>query len=263
MRASREVEGRVERLEIPFNDLGLDPYGIRKTDLVRAYSVLKLLYRYYFRVRVEGIEHVPARGRAMLVGNHSGGWAIDGLMVMAACFFEMEPPRLVQSMVDKFMGRIPFASTWTARAGHLVGLPENAVHLLEDDRLLLVFPEGARGTAKLYWERNSLVDFGTGFMRLALQTGTPIVPFGFLGGGEAIPTVANLEGLGRRLGVPYVPVTPWGVAVPRPTALQVRFGAPMRFDGNGSEEDGVVLRYVEKIRDAVRGLMDAGLGRTA
>ena len=56
------------------------------------------------------------------------------------------------------------------------GLPEHAVRLLEDDRLLLVFPEGARGTAKLFKDRNSLVRFGTGFMRLALQTGTPIVP---------------------------------------------------------------------------------------
>jgi 1-acyl-sn-glycerol-3-phosphate acyltransferase len=262
LRTASRVRERVDRLEIPFDAQGLDPFGIRKKDLVRSYTVLHALYRHYFTVGVHGIEHVPPRGRAMLVGNHSGGWAVDALMVMAACFFEMEPPRLVQSMADKFLGAMPFLSHLTARTGHLVGLPENAVHLLEKDRLLMVFPEGARGTAKLYWERNSLLDFGTGFLRLALRTGTPIIPFGFLGGGDAIPTVVNLVRLGKRLGVPYVPVTPWGLAVPRPARLSVRFGPPLRFEGTGNEEDGWVLRRVERVRDAVRGLMDRGEARS-
>jgi 1-acyl-sn-glycerol-3-phosphate acyltransferase len=45
----------------------------------------------------------------------------------------------------------------------------------------MVFPEGARGTAKLYKERHSLVRFGTGFIRLALETRCPIIPFAFDG----------------------------------------------------------------------------------
>src|SRR4029077_13360162 len=99
-------------------------------------------------------------------------------------------PRLAQGMLEKFINRVPFASLWSNRCGQFTGLPEHAVRLLEDDRLLMVFPEGARGTAKLYKERHSLVQFGTGFMRLSLRTKTPIVPFGFIGGGEAVPTVA-------------------------------------------------------------------------
>src|SRR5690606_31702790 len=112
-----------------------------------------------------------------------GGFAVDAGMVIASMFFEMDPPRLAQGMVEKFLARSPFAGTLLSRCGQFPGLPEHAVKLLEDERLLMVFPEGARGTAKLYKERYSLVNFGTGFMRLAMQTKTPIVPFGFLGGG--------------------------------------------------------------------------------
>src|SRR3954454_19794555 len=170
--ATREasIDERVGRLELPFDARGVDDFGVSKWHLGVTFRALGLLYKSYFNVRTEGIEHIPPRGRAMLIGNHSGGVALDGLMVIASCFFGMEPPRLAQGMAEKFIGRLPFASTWSARCGHLTGLPEQAQRLLESDRLLMVFPEGARGTAKLWKDRYSLVDFGTGFLRLALRT---------------------------------------------------------------------------------------------
>ncbi|MGF1511149.1 MAG: lysophospholipid acyltransferase family protein [Myxococcota bacterium] len=252
------VRARVDRIEIPFDELELDPFGARKDDIAAMMSFLEPFYRRYFRVRVEGMAHVPARGRAMLVGNHSGGWAVDGMMVVASCFFEMEPPRLVHGMAERFLYRIPFVASLGARTGNFVGLPENAERLLEADRLLMVFPEGARGTAKLFWERNSLLEFGTGFARLALKTGTPVVPFAFVGGGEAIPTIANLYRLGRRLGVPYIPVTPYGVALPRPVPLEIYYGEPVLLDGTGDEEDSVIHRYVDTVKKRIRDLLDHG-----
>jgi 1-acyl-sn-glycerol-3-phosphate acyltransferase len=96
---------------------------------------------------------------------------------------EMDPARLGQGMAEKFLNMLPFASEWSSRCGQFTGLPEHAERLLNDERLLMVFPEGARGTAKLYWERYSLVGFGTGFIRLALATHTPVIPFAFIGGG--------------------------------------------------------------------------------
>jgi 1-acyl-sn-glycerol-3-phosphate acyltransferase len=161
-------------------------------------------------------------------------------------------------MIEKFLNRVPWFSQWSNRTGQFVGLPETAVRLLEDDRLLMVFPEGARGTAKLYKERWSLVGFGTGFVRLALQTGTPIVPFGFIGGGNAIPTVANAYGLGKMLGAPYIPITPYGVALPLPVRLSVYYGEPMVFSGTGSEDDDVIAGYVAEVKAKVKGLMEIG-----
>jgi 1-acyl-sn-glycerol-3-phosphate acyltransferase len=179
-------------------------------------------------------------------------------MFVAAMFLELEPPRLAQGMAEKFINRIPFASTWASRTGQFTGLPEHAERLLEDDRLLLVFPEGARGTAKLYVERNSLVDFGTGFMRLALKTKAPIIPFGFLGGGDALPTFANAYRLGRLLGVPYIPITPYLLPLPLPAQLSVRFGAPLVFEGSGAEDDAVVAGYVEQVKSAIAALVAEG-----
>ena len=126
-----EVEARVNRLELPFNRRGLDPYGISKKDLTRWFSILSWFYKNYFTVTVEGIDNVPPRGRAMLVGNHSGGVALDGAMVLASMLLEMEPPRLAQAMVEKFINLIPFAAQWTSRTGQFTGLPEHAERLLE------------------------------------------------------------------------------------------------------------------------------------
>ena len=253
-----EIAARVDRLELPFDARGVDPFGVSKWHLKQAFRISSLLYRSYFGVRVSGIEHVPPRGRAMLVGNHSGGVALDGLMVIASCFLEMEPPRLVHAMAERFINRFPFASVWASRTGQLTGLPEHAQRLLEDDRLLLVFPEGARGTAKLWKERWSLVDFGTGFVRLALRTRTPIIPFGFIGGGDAIPTVANLYRIGRMVGVPYLPVTPWIAPLPRPVRLEIHYGAPIVLEGNGAEEDEVVERHVEHVKSSIAALIERG-----
>ncbi|MFO0603366.1 MAG: lysophospholipid acyltransferase family protein [Polyangiales bacterium] len=246
------VRARVDRVELPWNRLGLDPYGVSKEHLAEMYTTFGWLYRNYFRVRTFGAERVPPRGRAMLIGNHSGGVAIDGAMLITSAFFELDPPRLAQGMVEKFMSRVPFISERQARTGQFTGLPETAERLLRDERLLMVFPEGARGTAKLYWERHSLVDFGTGFMRLAMKTRTPIVPVAILGGGEALPTVANSRALGSLLGAPYVPIPAYLLPVPLPVRMEVHYGEPMLFEGTGSEDDEVVAAHVEEVKRAIK-----------
>jgi 1-acyl-sn-glycerol-3-phosphate acyltransferase len=254
-----DVAARVDRLALPFNRFGVDPYGVSKKTLVRAFSLSKWFYRTYFAVKVYGIENVPQTGRAMLIGNHAGGVALDAATLIASIFFDMEPPRLAQGMAEKFVNRFPFLSRWSARTGQITGLPENATRLLEDERLLMVFPEGVGGTAKLFNDRYSLVKFGTGFLRLALQTNTPIIPFAFIGGGEAIPTMVNAYNLGKRIGAPYVPITPYLLPVPLPVPLAVHFGKPMRFPGKGREEDDVIHPWVDEVKAEIARLIDEGL----
>jgi 1-acyl-sn-glycerol-3-phosphate acyltransferase len=261
LRIDKEVRNRIDRLALPFDALGLDPFGTSRQHLRIGLTALATLYRHYFSVTTRGMGHVPAQGRAMLVGNHSGGVAIDGAMVIASCLLEMEPPRLAQGMVERFMARIPFLSVWAARMGQLNGLPEHAERLLEAERLLMVFPEGARGTAKLYRERNSLVDFGSGFVRLALKTRAPIVPFAVLGGGEAFPTVANAYRLGRIFGVPYVPLVAYGLPVPLPAKIEIEYAEPLRFSGTGNEDDEIVFGYVDQVKKTIATMVAAGARR--
>ncbi len=253
-----EVAARVEALDLQFNKFGVDPYGIDKNDLIRFVSAFAWVYRFYFKVDVYGLDNVPKRGRAVMVGNHSGGVAIDGAMAMGSMLLDAEPPRLPHAMIDKFIHQFPGFSQFMARTGQFTGNPDQAKRLLNDERLILVFPEGARGTAKLAKDADSLVDFGTGFMRLALETKSPIVPFGFVGGGEALPTIANLKRLGRMLGVPYIPVTKWGVLVPKPTRFQLLYGRPMMFEGTGHERDEVVNGMVDRVKERIGDLIRQG-----
>lgn len=253
-----EIAARVESLDLEFNKFGIDPYGIDKADLTRFISVFAWIYRYYFKVDVFGLDHVPSQGRGILVGNHSGGVAIDAMMVMGSMLLDAEPPRLPHGMIDKFIHEFPLASQIMSRAGQFTGNPDQAKRLLNAERIILAFPEGARGTAKLAKDADSLVGFGTGFMRLALETKSPIVPFGFVGGGDALPTIANLKRLGRLFGVPYIPVTKWIFLVPKPTRFQLLYGKPMYFEGSGHERDEVVNAMVDEVRERIRDLIRQG-----
>ncbi len=256
--ADEEVERAVRRLDVPFNEFGLDPYGISQDHLITFFSLLAPFYRHYFSVKTFGAEHVPESGRVMVVGNHSGGLPVDGAMVLTSLLLALEQPRLGQGMVEKFANRWPFVSHWFSRVGQFTGLPEHAVRLLEDDRCLMVFPEGARGTGKLYRDRYQLVRFGTGFLRLALTTQTPIVPFAFIGGEEALPTVMHLKKAARWIGAPYIPVSAYGLPIPLPISCQVFYGEPLRFEGTGRETDDVIQGYVATVQERIRELIEEG-----
>lgn len=254
-----EVVERIHRLDIPFNAEGYDRFGVSREHLIRFVSALKPVYRHYLRVTTFGADNVPDEGGALLIGNHSGGYAFDAAMVLCSMILEDRAPRLAHGMADKFLSRWPFANTILSRVGQFSGLPEHAARLLNDERLLMVFPEGARGTGKLYKDRYELVRFGTGFMRLALKTGKPIIPFAFVGAEEAYPTVFHLRSLARVFGAPYVPIAPQILPVPLPLACQIYFGEPMYFEGTGDEPDEQVLEMVARVRNTVQRMVEQGV----
>lgn len=253
------VRRRLDELDIPFNPYGFDPYGISKKHLGYFMSFLAVLYRNYFRVETIGLENVPDSGSAMIIGNHSGALPADAGMIISSLFFDKKPPRLAHGMVEKFAQNIPFVSSWFNRIGQFAGLPDHAERILADGRILMVFPEGARGTGKLYKNRYRLVRFGTGFMRIALSTDTPIIPTAFIGGEEAIPQIYHVRRLARMVGAPYWPVTPYIVPLPKPIRCQLRYGEPLVFEGDGTESDSVIAGYINTVRSRIEGLIDEGL----
>ncbi|MBK8266003.1 MAG: acyltransferase family protein [Nannocystis sp.] len=255
---SKDVLERLERLDLPFNQYGMDPYGISKAHLGPFLTLLEGFYRRYFRVHAYGLEHVPDRGAGMLVGNHSGGIPADGGMILASLFLDHEPPRLAHGMVEKFAQEWPFVSQWFSRVGQLPGLPEHAIRLLREGRLLMVFPEGARGLGKLYKDRYNLLRFGTGFMRIALQSKAPVIPMAFIGGEEAMPTLFHANTLAKIVGAPYWPVPPYIVPMPMPLPCEIHYGEPIHFSGTGNEADHVIDGYVERVRDEIAKLIQDG-----
>lgn len=253
-----EVYARIERLDVPFNKYGLDPYGISREHLAMFFSALSWFYTNYFNVHASGAEHIPEEGGALVIGNHSGGIPVDAGMVLTSLIMELEPPRLGHAMVEKFVSRLPFLSHYYSRFGQFTGLPEHATRFLREGRVVVAFPEGVRGIGKLYSERYQLTRFGTGFMRIALDAGVPIVPFAFIGGEEAYPVISRMDGLGKMLGAPFIPVPRHLVPVPMPISCQIHYGEPMRFEGDGSEADDVILGYVAQVRARVHELIEEG-----
>ena len=192
--------------------------------------IARFVYKYYWRVKVTGIENVPSDGRTLLVGNHSGVLPYDGAMVMMAVWEEHPNPRMVRALVLSLMFKLPITGPNLLRFGGVQASPDNAEKLLEQDELVLVFPEGVKGIGKPFSKRYQLARFGRGgFTRVALKTKSPIVPVSIVGAEEIHPMLANLKPLASLFGIPYVPVTPtfpWlgplG-AIPLPSKWHIHF----------------------------------------
>jgi 1-acyl-sn-glycerol-3-phosphate acyltransferase len=253
-----ELEARLARLVAPQNEYGVDPFGLELDFTKAAIAPVLWLYRTYFRVETHGIDQVPT-GRVMLISNHSGQLPLDGAMIAMSLLLEAEPPRVVRAMVEKWAPTLPFVAPFFARIGQVVGTPENCRRLLAAGETIMVFPEGVRGLNKTFDKKYQLQEFGTGFMRLALETNTPIVPVGVVGAEEQAPAFFDFKAAAKLLRLPALPVTLTGVPLPLPVKYHLWFGAPMRFTGTHEDDDTELERRVREVKSAVQSLLQRGL----
>jgi 1-acyl-sn-glycerol-3-phosphate acyltransferase len=162
-------------------------------------------------------------------------------------------------MVEKWVPSLPYVSTFMSRVGQIVGTPENCRRLLEAGEAILVFPEGIRGLSKLWPQRYQLQEFGLGFMRLALETHTPIVPVAVVGAEEQAPALMDLKPLAKLLGFPALPVTVTGLPLPLPVKYRLYFGEPLRFSGRPDDEDSELDKKVRTVKRSIQTLLEQGL----
>lgn len=275
----RDVPGVINKaLEVsrllfphPFTALAkLDPvddFGRDKALEERFRPAMEFLYRRYFRVQTRGIENVPARGRALLVANHSGALPWDAAMLKAAIAFDHPARRDVRPLLEDFVFHLPFLGVFVNRLGFVRACQENGERLLADNELVAVFPEGMKGLGKLYRHRYELQRFGRGgFVKLALRTGTPIVPVAIVGAEETHPTLAKLSLPLPAL--PYLPVTPTFPLMgplgllPLPARWRVVFGEPIDLGRHGpaaADDRVLVNRIAEQVRATIQGMVDRAL----
>ena len=158
-------------------------------------TLVEFFYRYWFRVEVEGIENVPADGGALLVSNHAGALPPDAAMIAKAIREEHPNPRPLHITVEHFFKGYPGFSMLIPKIGCVAAHPANVHRLLYDERqLVLVFPEGRKGTEKLYRDRYRLRRFGRGgFVEAAMRAEAKLVPICVVGAEEAAPVFAQVD----------------------------------------------------------------------
>lgn len=262
--APPELNDRLREALPPLNSAGFDPWGLHPGTVKAAASALSPLYKHYFRVETVGIEKVPL-GKCLLIGNHGGQVPIDGLMVALSMLLEGQPPRIVRAMVERWIPMVPWISSFFIRVGEIIGHPKNCRELLNAGHTVLVFPEGTRGSGKLYKHAYKLQRFGTGFARLALETGAPVVPVAVIGTEEAYPGIMNLKPLAKLIGAPYFPITPFFPlfgplgALPLPSKITIRFGDPIQLEGSADAPESEVQRQVERVKTALQAEINEGL----
>lgn len=252
-----EVRHAIDRLVEAEHLSGIDSFGFRPEALETMLPLCHALYRRWFRVEAHDIERVP-EGRVLLIANHSGQLPYDGMMIGTALLLDRDPPRMTRTMIEHFVPQLPFVGTLFSRAGQVVGTRANARRMLREDNCVLVFPEGAAGISKPMALKYQLQKFGLGFMRLALQTDTPIVPVAVVGAEEQLPPMFNIKPLARMLDIPAVPLAP-NLFVPLPVKYRIYFGEPMRFSGDPDDADRVIDSKVQEVKRAIGAMIERGL----
>jgi 1-acyl-sn-glycerol-3-phosphate acyltransferase len=193
----------------------------------------RTLYREWFRVEWEGLEHVPPRGGGLLVSNHAGMLPVDGGIISLG--IEEELGRPVYSLAHHGFFRFPFLGQLLARTGGVVGHPDNAHRLLTEDKsLVLVFPEGAKGPTKPPREQYRLQRFGRGgFVETAMRAGVPIVPIALMGTEDTTPMLRVFRVAGQDVpltlnGLLFGPLL--GSLLQFPAKIRARVLPPVHFD---------------------------------
>ena len=230
---------------------------------------LWLLASLYFRADIRGLDRIPTEGPVLLVGNHSGGNVPPDTFVFTLAFcsyFGVERPfyQLVHNLVALYP-----ALRWLPRFGTVAASHDNARLALESGAAVLVYPGGDYEVYRPSWQRH-VVDFGgrKGFVRLARETGVPIVPVASVGGQETALFLGRGQGLARLLmldkilrlkSLPISVALPWGLNVtdwlghiPLPAKIVIEVQEPIEV----TDDDQAVY-------DAVIASLQAGVNQLA
>jgi 1-acyl-sn-glycerol-3-phosphate acyltransferase len=223
-----------------------DPFDARDPDYIRTtLPALRSLSDVYFRAEVSGLDRIPDSGPVLLVGNHSGGTMIADTFVFAQAFYDhFGADRLFHQLAHDLVFKVPGLRTLVQRYGTVPASPDNMSRALDEEAALLVYPGGDEESFRPSWETSEVTFAGrTGFVKLALEHGVPVVPVVALGGqetalflgrGRGLAKALRLDRIARLKVLPPVLGPPFGVTVldfpgriPLPAKIRVRVMPPI------------------------------------
>lgn len=210
-----------------------DPWGLEPDRAINDIKVVWPFYKYYFDVKLHGKEKIEDRPY-MVVSNHTGQIPIDALLICTAFATELDHPKILRPLVERFLTSLPFLGRWSSESGAVLGDRVNCLNLLKRGESILVFPEGVRGIAKDSKDHYKLQRFSKGFLRMALASRVPILPMAVVGAEDFFPFVFHLKKVAKLLSLPALPISL--NLFPLPSPVDIYIGEPYILPGELSAE---------------------------
>lgn len=239
-----------------------DPWGLDILACQKALKALWPVYDKYFKVDFYNQERIEDKPY-IVTSNHSGQIPIDAMLVGIAFAMQSDNPRILRAMVERFLAKLPFLGEMSAKLGAILGDRKNASYLLEHGESLLVFPEGVRGISKGTKDFYKLQSFPSGFVKIAAESQTPILPIAVVGAEEFYPYVYNAKTLAKFFNLPALPLTPFMPflgplsAIPFPSPVDIYVGeeiAPPK-----SLEFDEIQRVKNQVETKIQSMINIGL----
>jgi 1-acyl-sn-glycerol-3-phosphate acyltransferase len=235
------------------------------------------LMDYYFRMEVEGWEHIPP-SPVLLIGIHSGApFVWDAWTVGMQWWRQFGRARPLHGTAHDALMATPLVGWYFRKMGVLPAAPDSISAALAAGRDVILWPGGERDSLRHRTQRDAAVLGGRkGFVRLAIRSGVPIVPVATVGGPDSMPVLATgrrlakllrLDQVARLKTFPIALQAPWGISpavlpeIPLPTKIRTEFRKPIEVDpdpGLADDDD-----YVEAKYDEVRQSIQDGMHKLA
>ena len=255
--------------------------GVDDAFMERQKYLWNPLMDYWFRMEIEGWEHLP-EPPVLLVGIHSGApFVWDAWTVGIQWWRRFGTDRPLHGTAHDALMATPLLGSYFRKMGVLPAAPDSIASALAEGHDVALWPGGEVDSLRPWTDRDQAVLAGRkGFVRMAINAGVPIVPIATVGGPDSMPVLARGRRLAKALQLdkvarlkmfPIALSAPWGLSpailpeVPLPTKIRTAFQAPVKLsrDPEKAKDDDYVDRKYDEVQQSIQAGMDALARRRA
>jgi len=258
-----------------------DLAGVDDSFMDRQKYLWNPLMDYWFRMEIEGWEHLP-EPPVLLIGIHSGApFVWDAWTVGIQWWRRFGTDRPLHGTAHDALMAAPLIGSYFRKMGVLPAAPDSIASALEAGHDVALWPGGEIDSLRPWTDRDEAVLAGRqGFIRMAIRAGVPIVPIATVGGPDSMPVLARGQRLARALQLDKVarlkmfPISiqaPWGISpailpeLPLPTKIRTAFQPPVKLsrDPAKAKDDDYVQRKYDEVQQSIQDGMDTLARRRA
>ena len=252
-----------------------DLSGADEQTMQRQKYFWNTLVDHWFRMEMDGWENLP-EAPVLLIGIHSGApFVWDAWTVGVQWWRKFGQDRPLHGTAHDALMAIPLIGRYFRAMGVLPAAPDSIATALAEGRDVALWPGGEVDSLRPWTERDRANLAGrTGFVKMAIRAGVPIVPIATVGGADAMPVLIRGDRLSRTLRLdklfrlkvfPLAVSLPWGIApaalpqFPLPAKIRTRLMPVVEIenDPDRAEDDDYVERKYQEVQDSIQAGMDA------